>query len=184
MLARKRNAQRAGVKTDEGKAVSRLNARQHGVFATALTPLDHRELLAIHEQFRESAGPVGALEEALVEKMSLCWLRIQRCARAEAELHQDVWLPTVKQLWDLEDGEVDPYRRAELPNERRGRAASRAAFFKPQTFERLVSLVHRYDTSLTNQFVRLMHELERLQRRRTGEPIDPPVSADVSVTGT
>lgn len=172
IAARKRNAQFAGVKTAEGKAISRLNARKHGVFASALTPLDHRELRAIYDEFAETAQPVGAIEEALVEKMSLCWLRIQRCARAEAELHADVWLPTVKELRDLRDGASDPWRRAE-----------RTGFFKPHTFERLVSLVHRYDTSLTNQMVRLMHELERLQRRRTGDLVGPPVSADVSVTG-
>ena len=173
LLARKRNAQFAGVKTAEGKAVSRHNARKHGVFATALTPLDHEELRAIRQDFEAAAEPVGAVEEALVEKMSLCWLRIQRCARAEAELHQDVWLPTFRESLNRRRGVADEYGRL-----------GKEGFFKPEVFERLVRLVHRYDTSLTNQFVRLMHELERLQRRRTGEPIDPPVSADVSVTGT
>ena len=172
LVARKQNAQFAGVKTPEGKAISRLNARKHGVFASALTPLDHLELAAIYDEFAETAQPVGAIEEALVEKMALCWLRLQRCARAEAELHADVWLPTVRELRDAEDGRDEPWRRAD-----------RSGFFKPHTFERLVSLVHRYDTSLTNQMMRLMHELERVQRRRTGDLVGPPVSADVSVTG-
>ena len=172
LAARKQNAQFAGVKTPEGKAISRLNARKHGVFASALTTLDNRELAAIYDEFAETAQPVGAIEEALVEKMALCWLRIQRCARAEAELHADVWLPTVRELRDAEDDRDEPWRRAD-----------RSGFFKPHTFERLVSLVHRYDTSLTNQMMRLMHELERVQRRRTGDLVGPPVSADVSVTG-
>jgi hypothetical protein len=172
LAARKRNAQFAGVKTEEGKAVSRLNARKHGVFATALTPLDHRELHSIYDEFAQTAQPEGAIEEALVEKMALCWLRIQRCARAEAELHADVWLPTAKELHDQYAREGEPWRRA-----------GQTGFFKPHTFEKLVSLVHRYDTSLTNQLMRLMHELERVQRRRTGEPVVPPVSADVNVSG-
>ena len=160
------------MKTPEGKAVSRLNARKHGVFATALTPVDHQELRSIYDEFADTAQPVGALEEALVEKIALCWLRIQRCARAEAELHADVWLPSFRQLGERHRGDIDPRDRV-----------GQEGFFKPHTFERLVSLVHRYDTSLTNQMVRLMHELERVQRRRTGDAVVAPVSADVSVSG-
>ncbi len=146
------------------------------MFASALTPLDHKELRPIHEEFRQAAEPVGAFEEALVEKMALCYLRIQRCARAEAQLHRDIWEPSLMDLWNRRDGRRSPDRRPV--------AGGPAQFFKPNRFETLVNLIHRYDTSLTNQFVRLMHELERLQRRRTGEPVDAPVSADVSVTGT
>ena len=152
--------------------MSRLNARKHGVFASALTPLDHRELCEIYDEFAASAQPVGAIEEALVEKMALCWLRLQRCSRAEAELHADVWMPTVKELRDAQGGAVAQWKRAE-----------RTGFFKPKLFERLVTLVHRYDTSLTNQLMRLMHELERVQRRRGGDTVGPPVSADINVTG-
>jgi hypothetical protein len=173
MLARKRNAQFAGVKTAEGKAISRLNARKHGVFATALTVLDRRELRLIHSDFEASAEPATTLEAAVVEKMALCWLRIQRCAKAEAELHQDVWLATPKQAFEQRNGLRQQDRRV-----------GAAGFFKPDLFERLVERIHRYDTSLTNQFLRLMHELERLQRRRQGEQIDAPASADVNVTGT
>jgi len=95
---------------------------------------------------------------------------LQRCARAEAQLHTEAWNPTLRELKE------DPVRHMER--------TGRAGYFKPHVFERIVSLVHRYDTSLTNQMMRLMHELERVQRRRKGEPIEPPVSADVNVTGS
>jgi len=82
----------------------------------------------------------------------------------------EAWNPTLRELKE------DPVRHMER--------TGRAGYFKPHVFERIVSLVHRYDTSLTNQMMRLMHELERVQRRRKGEPIEPPVSADVNVTGS
>jgi len=93
LAARKRNGRLGGPKTAGGKALTRLNARKHGVFATALTGLDHRELRSILDEFAEAARPEGALEEALVEKIALCWLRLQRCARAEAQLHTEAWVP-------------------------------------------------------------------------------------------
>ncbi len=142
--ANRRNAVRGGVKTDEGKAVSRLNARKHGIFATALTDLDRRELGQVHQRFVADLEPRGTVEEALVAKLALCWLRMERCARAEAQYHRWAWEP-----------EPDLYLRDR-----------RRSHFKPQHFEKIVHLVNRYDVSLTNQFTSLLHELERLRRRR------------------
>ncbi|NQT21145.1 MAG: hypothetical protein HQ592_15665, partial [Planctomycetes bacterium] len=44
-----------------------------------------------------------------------------------------------------------------------------------------VNLIGRYDTALTNQMVKLMHEIERLQRIRAGEKVAPPLTADISL---
>ena len=37
VAANRRNALKGGVKTLKGKAISRLNARKHGIFASAVT---------------------------------------------------------------------------------------------------------------------------------------------------
>ena len=121
-----------------------------------------------------TAQPQGAIEEALVEKMALCWLRIQRCARAEAELHADVWLPTVKELRNPHARERDAVGS--------GTRRAQSGFFSPSV-RALVSLVHRYDTSLTNQLMRLYARVGARAAPSHRRPIVPPVSADINVTG-
>ena len=49
--------------------------------------------------------------------------------------------------------------------------------FKEEVFERMVKLIDLYDARLTNQFLKLLHEIERMQRLRKGEDA-PPVVAD------
>ena len=111
----------------------------------------------------EEMQPGSVLEEVLVEKLALTYLRMQRCSRAEAEYHTATWQPDERCVgkWPL----------------------NRNSFFKPCRFDRIVHLINRYDVSLTNQFVRLLHELERLRRLRAGEKLPAPVAADVGVSG-
>jgi hypothetical protein len=122
--ANRENGLKGGVKTEEGKAISRLNARKHGIFAVALTPEDSEEVYGTEDELIASLRPVGRVEEMLVEKLALTYLRMQRCARAEAEL--EVYVKT----W------------------------------------RMVELIGLYDGRLTNQFLKLLHEIQRQQRLR------------------
>ncbi len=128
VAANRENGLKGGVKTEEGKAVSRLNARKHSIFVTALTAEDSDEVCGYEDQLIAELRPAGRIEEMLVEKIALTWLRIQRCARAEAEYHISIWqTPKTMKLLDL------------------------------------------YDTRLTNQFLKLLHEIERLQLLRKGK---------------
>ena len=72
IAANRVNGLKGGVRTEEGKAISRLNARKHGIFALALT---EEELVA-------DLKPVGAMEEILVEKLAPTFMRMRRCARS------------------------------------------------------------------------------------------------------
>jgi len=170
IAANRRNALKGGVKTPEGKAVSRLNARKHGIFASALTAEDAEELHEIDDQLAAALEPVGPVEEMLVEKLALTYLQLQRCARAEAEYHIRAW-----EEKDL----LMPFDEQRL-KKRRDRG-ERAMPFDADAFARLVELIGLYDMRLTNQFLKLLHEIERLQRLRAGEKVLPPVVADVTV---
>lgn len=159
LAANRRNARKAGVKTEEGKRRSRLNARKHGIFAEALTERDQEELEQVAERFFAELSPANVVEETLVEKLALAYLKLQRCAGAEAEYFERVYRPTDR--------------------ERRKGTTS----FKSRPFEEMVELVNRYDVSLTNQFMKLLHELERLQRVRAGGDAPAPLAVDVTVSG-
>ncbi len=159
VAANRENGLKGGVKTEEGKAVSRLNARKHSIFVTALTPEDSEEICGYEDELVASLRPVGRLEEMLVEKIALTWLRIQRCARAEAEYHSQTWEePNEKWEWDA-------WHRLQTRRER----GMRAVAFKSEVFERTVKLIDLYDNRLTNQLLKLMHEIERMQLLRKGK---------------
>jgi len=166
--ANRRNARKGGPKTPEGKAVSRLNARKHGIFASALTGHDADELGGIYDEFVAHIKPVGPVETALTEMVALTYLRLQRCARAEAECHISTWEPKIEYF-----AAEDYAKKLD--------AGLHASWFDRRAFEKSVALFARYSTTLTNQFVKLLHELERLQRLRLGEQVAPPQAADLNV---
>jgi hypothetical protein len=82
---------------------------------------------------------------------------MQRCARAESVYHDSTWRPIVSRRFKGE------------------RAMS--AFH----LEKTATLINRYGASLTNQFLKLLHELERIQRRRAGEQVKPPSVSQVDI---
>lgn len=167
--ANRRNAPGGGPKTDEGKAVSCLNARTHGIFASALTEHDQQELHGLYEELADSIRPAGRIEEMLVEKLAHTYLRLQRCARAEAEHHILTWEIPRNREYALSDYA----KRLSLK--------MHATYFDAREFEQSVKLFARYDKTLTGQFIQLLHEIERLQRMRLGESVAPPIVGRLTV---
>ena len=159
IAANRENGLKGGVRTEEGKLISRLNARKHGIFASALTTEDSEDLYGVEDDLIASLRPVGRVEEILVEKLALTYLRMQRCARAEAEFHV--------QTWEEPCPALESHDWEELRKKRLWKAS--ATPFREEVFERMVKLIDLYDARLTNQFLKLLHEIERQQRLREGK---------------
>jgi hypothetical protein len=89
LAANRRNAQGStGPKTDEGKAITRLNAAKHGgLAATPVVPrLERPEEWAEHlAATMASLNPVGHLEAVLAQRIALLFWRLGRVARYERE---------------------------------------------------------------------------------------------------
>ena len=170
IAANRQNGRKGGVKTAAGRAVSRLNARKHGIFASALTRYDKQAVQSIHRELAAWIRPVGPIEQILVEKLAHTYVRLQRCARAEAEYHIATW-----------QAKTEESAVAHLLET--SRLGMHISPFDADCFERSVSLFARYDTTLTNQFVKLLHEIERLRVGDSpyGEP--PPLATDATVRG-
>jgi hypothetical protein len=88
--ANQQNAQKStGPKTEEGKAIAKLNSVKHGILSEAvvITKGEGQErkdaYLRLHDGLRDYFKPDGAMEEVLVEKIMVCLWRKRRVLRFE-----------------------------------------------------------------------------------------------------
>src|SRR6478609_2925175 len=90
MKANRENAKKStGPTSEAGKAVSRLNAIQHGLLSE--TPILPGEVegarIALHDRMVEDLAPVGAFEEELVAQIAAVMWRLRRVERIETALY-------------------------------------------------------------------------------------------------
>lgn len=102
--ANRRNAQQStGPKTEQGKAIAKLNAVKHGILSDVvlITKGDGQERRDVYQRLyhglRESFQPQGMMEEALVEQIVVYLWRKRRvlryelgCIRQQLDAYQDV----------------------------------------------------------------------------------------------
>ncbi len=88
--ANRHNAEQStGPKTEEGKAIAKLNAIKHGILSEAvlITKGDGQErkeaYLRLYDGLRDYFKPDGMMEEVLVEKILVCLWRKRRVLRFE-----------------------------------------------------------------------------------------------------
>jgi hypothetical protein len=185
LAANRSNAARStGPRTPEGKDAVRWNALKHGLLAKEVVvragespehPADFHHLLS---RLRESFCPASIVEEVLVEKVAACYWRMARVLRAEA-------------------GEIRKAQAA-APNDRRNDLLVRELLRAPVEVteqgeqqwletERVcralpdritMDKILRYETTMERQLYRALHHLERIQRRRQGEAVPPPLSIE------
>jgi hypothetical protein len=103
LAANRINALRStGPRTSTGKARSSKNALRHGVYSTLpwVAGLERNEDWETHRLgIRKSLAPEGTLEEALAERVALCFWRLNRVHRYETAI-TSVGLERIEdQLW-------------------------------------------------------------------------------------
>jgi len=90
--ANKKNAQKGGVKTQEGKAIVKHNVLKHGLLAKEAVITvgegaeNPEEFNALMEDLNTQLAPAGTLEEMLVEKIAVAYWRLRRAYRYEVGL--------------------------------------------------------------------------------------------------
>src|ERR1700733_5597483 len=89
--ANRRNAQKStGPKTPKGRAISKMNAFQHGILSREAVVRgrcikeDDQEFVALHQRLWVELEPVGLLEEMLVDDIVTARWRMRRALKAEA----------------------------------------------------------------------------------------------------
>ncbi len=210
--ANRRNAKRStGPKTPDGKAISAQNALRHGLTAAqhVLHDEDREAFAASTAAFRAELEPVGPLEASLVERISVLVWRLRRAGLVEASLfrHQVLDQEAIRfrrQAADLEirDGFNisadmlkriasairDPEKHESLLRQAAAADAARdqetlaTTFISDATSANALSKLSRYEVSLERSLYRALHELQRLQAVRAGEPAPLPVAVDVDMS--
>ena len=160
IAANRTNAQRStGPRTAAGKAAAGRNARKHGLFAKEVLAMgeDAAGFAELGQRLRQALAPEGGLEEALCARIVGCLWRLRRIVRLESAMVGD------------EDGMrlASLLERGWLCDEERDR----------------LQLFSQYETRLDRMLHRVLHELERLQARRSGADVPPPLVVDVDVRG-
>ena len=83
--ANRNNCQLGGVKTSQGKNITRFNARKHGI----LSDLINNEEKSTHETYVEQLyselQPNNIIEEMLVERIAIHYMKLRRSMKAENE---------------------------------------------------------------------------------------------------
>ena len=172
--ANKKNAQKAGVKTAEGKAAVSQNARKHGLFAspTVIKGEDQGQFDLYREAMLGEMRPVGPAESMLAARIvNLAW----RLKRAEGMQDQALKMQIRSDHLDLVVRQVQwSYREANgLPQEESqpkddhmtlGRAA-RNDIANYRVLDRLML----YERRIENSMYKTMKELGKLQAARKAE---------------
>ena len=159
--ANKCNAVFGGVKTKEGKKISRMNATKHGFFSKLLTDEEKKECDSFCNEMYDYFSPANAYEGQFVEVILSTLFSYRRISIAESELFRkamsrDQWGSTI---------ETNPYQETVNKN---------------LMDEELKFL--RYKTTALNMISKAQHELERLVRMRNGESVSASEALEVNVS--
>ena len=158
------NGKLGGVKTEEGKAVSKYNALKHGLLSkeVLLDGEDEAKLIEIGRRLRTELEPQTELELVLVDRITANVWRLRRVMQIEREMMDD-------DQSDLGFGLSEGKRTLG--------AALSFDFGNKDTYGKLI----RYESSIERGIYKALHELQRLQASRNGEKPPLPVALDIDI---
>lgn len=165
------NITKGGVKTPEGKAVSKFNAVTHGILRQSVTEYEQEFYSSLLEDLITEYEPQGILEQILIERIALSYLKLSRAQKAETEFMKSKLDPRIDTtLENINFGDV--IHEGYVPK------------INVDNVQKLMEIYGRYETTLENRLFRAVHELERAQRIRKGEKILAPITADINQVGS
>lgn len=159
--ANKRNAKLGGIKTEEGKAISRYNAIKHGILSqeVLLEGEDEKTLVELGKRLRSELEPKSELELVLVDRITANVWRLRRVMQIEREIMTD----------QKEDAFSDDIKNI-------GQAVS-IDLANRDTYGKLM----RYETAIEKGIYKALHELQRIQASRAGGNPPLPIAIDLEM---
>lgn len=99
-IANQQNSLKGGVKTDEGKAVVRFNARKHGILANLVADYEDNFYKNYVDALFEELKPQSIIEQIILERVALHYLKLYRLNKAESEYIRHGMSESKKKGWD------------------------------------------------------------------------------------
>src|SRR3989344_517468 len=86
--ANRQNAKLGGVKTEEGKTISKYNAVKHGLLSqqVLLNGEDENKLIEVFKNLRNDLKPASEMENILVDRIASNIWRLRRSMKIETEM--------------------------------------------------------------------------------------------------
>ena len=163
--ANRQNAKLGGVKTEEGKAVSKYNAIKHGLLSkeVLLDDEDEKTLIEVGKKLRTELEPQTELELVLVDRITANVWRLKRVMQIEREMIES---DRSSMNFSLSD------------NKKTLGGAVSHDLANADTYGKLI----RYEASIERGIYKALHELQRIQAARMGEKPPAPIAIDVDVS--
>jgi hypothetical protein len=164
--ANKMNARLGGVKTDEGKEISRMNALKHGFFSQIVTQFEKIEHKDFCKEIYSVFSPANIYESQIVEILLSNILAYRRICLLESQLVKNELQKTIENTESLNvDFDDTDYQK----------------HFRKYVMDEMLK-INRYKICAFNMTTKAQHELERLVRIRSGESIPSPSVCDINIT--
>lgn len=168
LAANRKNAKLGGVKTEEGKAVSKYNALKHGILSqeVLLEGEDEETLVELGKRIRGELKPAGEVEILLADRIIANMWRLKRLLKVE----------TTTMEWQRQH-ELREALHFDTPKDQIERKAVREMIANDDT-EKLL----RYEAAIERSIYKALHELQRIQAARAGEKPQAPIAIDIDVS--
>lgn len=156
ITANRQNAHKStGPRSAEGKITASNNSLKHGLLSKGLLTNDERskDLRLFQLGIYQSLCPCGALEELLANKIVNAAWRLQRLTKAECEVFNN---------------DDSFYNEKSLHQAFRGCNGDS------------LQILSRYEAALERGLYKALHELQRLQAIRLGQPVLAPIAIEVN----
>jgi len=147
--ANEENAKLGGVKTPEGKEVSKLNATKHGIFKVELSDYEKSDVVNVQQFVIDEYQPVGFEQNLLANRIANHLIRLARINKSEIEFMKAVMDPTEEFIidWNRHEG------------------------YKPvmnhENVRTLNDTYLRYQTTLENRLDKAISQLKKLQQKNS-----------------
>jgi hypothetical protein len=164
--ANRNNAKLGGVKTQEGKDVSKYNAMKHSIFSKVVSDYEKDVFDSIKEGVESSYNPVGFMEKLWADRIAGYLLKLYRSSKAENEFMMATLDPRVVDI------KIEKAFYASLDEDKVIETVINEGYtekVKVENVEKLSSIYLRYEITLENRLIKAILELERLQEVRNAK---------------
>lgn len=150
--ANRENSLKGGVRTPQGKEISRFNALKHGILRQSISEYETLDFESVYNALEDDLKPQNTIEAIVIERIALAYTKLLRVNKAEIELIKSALNPTiVKELINFEFHETITGYEPQISKE---------------SIETLSTIYSRYETSIENRLYRAIDKILELKNGR------------------